>query len=80
MSTVVAVLAVAPVLARQCPLCAALPGHPCQAEPAASHLARWLDAYTAGHLTREYMARVVGELVVLDPGSTVIPAQRGGTW
>jgi hypothetical protein len=51
--------------ARLCPLCEAPPGVPCQAKPPADHLARYLDAYTAGQLTREYMRRVVGELVVI---------------
>jgi hypothetical protein len=51
--------------ARQCPLCEAEPGTPCQAKPAGDHLARYLDAYTAGQLTRDYMRRVVGELVVI---------------
>jgi hypothetical protein len=51
--------------ARQCPLCQAAPGTPCQAKPAGDHLARYLDAYTAGRLTRAYMAAVVGEMVVI---------------
>ena len=66
------------VRARQCPLCDAQPGDPCQAKPAGDHLARWLDGYTAGQLSKAYMARTVGELVVIDAASTVIPAQRGG--
>jgi hypothetical protein len=52
--------------ARHCPLCEAQPGTPCQAKPAGDCLARYLDAYTAGHLSRAYMAAVVGELVVID--------------
>ena len=52
--------------ARHCPLCEAPPGAPCQAKPPGDHLARYLDAYTAGQLTRAYMAAVVGELVVID--------------
>jgi hypothetical protein len=58
----------APALAarsRQCPLCEAAPGAPCQAKPAGDHLARYLDAYTAGELSRAYMAAVLGELVIL---------------
>ena len=51
--------------ARRCPLCQAAPSIPCQAAPAADHLARYLDALTAGQLTRAYMAAVVGELVVI---------------
>jgi hypothetical protein len=51
--------------ARQCPLCEAAANRPCQAKPPADHLARYLDAYTAGQLTRAYMARTVGELVVI---------------
>jgi hypothetical protein len=52
--------------ARQCPLCEAPPGAPCQAKPEADHLARFLDAYVAGRLSRAYLAAVVGELVVID--------------
>jgi hypothetical protein len=57
---------------RQCPLCRARPGVPCQRKPAGDHLARYLDAYTAGELTRAYMAAVVGELVVL-AHSAIVP-------
>ena len=52
--------------ARQCPLCQSAPGTPCRRKPAGDHLARYLDAYTAGQLSRAYMAAVVGELVVID--------------
>jgi hypothetical protein len=51
--------------ARRCPLCAASPGVPCQAKPVADHLGRYLDSWTAGHLSRAYMEIVVGELVVI---------------
>ena len=51
--------------ARRCPLCDAAPNRPCQAKPPADHLARYLDAYTAGRLDRAYMAMVLGELVVI---------------
>jgi len=50
---------------RQCPLCETAPGIPCQAKPPADHLARYLDAYIAGKLTRAYMVMVLGELVVI---------------
>ena len=50
---------------RECPLCEAAPGTACQARPSGDHLARYLDAYTAGQLTREFMAAVLGELVVV---------------
>ena len=52
--------------ARRCPLCEAQPGTPCQVKPDGDHLARYLDAYTAGKLSRAYMAAVVDELVVID--------------
>ena len=51
---------------RQCPLCGTPLGQPCQPRPEGDHLARYLDAVTAGELTREYMLRVLGELVVID--------------
>jgi len=57
---------------RGCPLCQASPGEPCQLKPAGDHLARYLDAYTAGQLTRVYMAMVLGELVVLDDCAIVL--------
>ena len=49
----------------QCPLCQAPRGTACQRKPEGDHLARYLDAYTAGQLTRAYMAAVLGELVVI---------------
>ena len=61
---------------RACPLCDASPGEPCSPKPAGDHLARYLDAYTAGQLTKAYMAATLGELVVIDL-SAVIPAQGG---
>ena len=59
--------------ARRCPLCEAAPGCPCRAKPEADHLARFLDAYVAGKLSRAYLAAVVGELVVIDR-AVMIPA------
>lgn len=64
------------VRGRPCPLCQAAPGEPCHPKPMGDHLARFLDAYTAGRLTRAYMAKTLGELVVLDV-AVVVPAQRG---
>jgi hypothetical protein len=51
--------------ARRCPLCQVPPGTPYQVKPEGDHLARYLDAYTAGQLSREYMAAVLAELVVI---------------
>lgn len=51
--------------ARCCPLCDAGPGVPCQAKPAADHLGRYLDSWTAGYLFRAFMDRAVGELVAI---------------
>lgn len=61
---------------RECLLCGAPPGEPCQPKPAGDHLARYLDAYTAGQLTRAYMALTLGELVVIDD-CAVITATTG---
>jgi hypothetical protein len=44
---------------------------PCRRKPAGDHLAQYLDAYTAGQLTREYTRAVVGELVVIDRAAIV---------
>jgi len=57
--------------ARRCPLCGKRPNRPCQRKPSGDHLARYLDAYTAGKLTRAYMAMVLGELVVIHHGAMV---------
>jgi hypothetical protein len=57
---------------RRCPLCRKRPGRPCQVKPEGDHLARYLDAYTAGQLSRAYLAMVLGELVVI-ARSVVIP-------
>lgn len=54
------------VRGRACPLCETPEGRPCQDKPSGDHLARYLDAFTAGQLTRAYMAMVLGELVVVD--------------
>ena len=58
--------------ARQCPLCWAPPWTPCQRKPEGDHLARYLDAYTAGQCSRAYLTMVLAELVVIAP-SVVIP-------
>ena len=57
---------------RQCPLCDVPPGEPCQLKPAGDHLARYLDAYTAGKLSRTYLAMVLAELVVI-ADAAIIP-------
>jgi hypothetical protein len=62
----------AAIRARSCPLCGTSAGEPCQPKPAADHLARYLDSYTAGQLTRAYMAVTLADLVVIDL-SVVIP-------
>jgi hypothetical protein len=62
--------------ARRCSLCETPPGVPCQAKPTGDHLARYLDAYTAGQLSRAYMAAVVGELVVIDRAVIVADGAR----
>jgi hypothetical protein len=56
---------------RQCPLCGRKPHRPCERKPAGDHLARYLDAYTAGQLTHAYMAMVLGELVVITRAAIV---------
>jgi hypothetical protein len=78
-----AFLAVAAVLARACPLCEAPAGQPCQPKPEGFHLARFLEAHIAGHLSKSYMCRTVSELVVIDecaviaaPAVAVVPQQR----
>ena len=74
--TIPQVPAAAAVRDRACPLCDTPPGQPCQPKPAGDHLARYLDAYTAGQLTRRYMAMTLGELIVID-ACAVVPAQGG---
>jgi hypothetical protein len=62
------------VRTRACPLCDTPPGRSCQPKPDGDHLARYLDAYTAGQLTKAYMVKALGELVVID-ACAVVPAQ-----
>ena len=61
---------------RACPLCETPAGQPCQDKPAGNHLARYLDAYTAGQLAKAYMAMVLGELVVVDRCAIVTEVAR----
>jgi len=61
---------------RKCPLCGRRPHRPCQRKPSGDHLARYLDAYTAGKLTRAYMAMVLGELVVITRAAVVCDLVR----
>ena len=64
-----------------CPLCETPAGRPCQDKPSGDHLARYLDAFTAGQLTRAYMAMVLGELVVVDACVVIGWDEPGtGTW
>ena len=58
--------------ARRCPHSGQVPGVPCQSKPAGDHLARYLDAYTAGKLSRTYLAMVLAELVVI-ADAAIIP-------
>jgi hypothetical protein len=69
------------VRARTCPLCCTPAGEPCQPKPVGDHLARYLDSFTAGHLTRQYMAVVLGELVVVDTCVVIEWGEPGvGDW
>jgi hypothetical protein len=67
------------VRTRACPLCDTPAGQPCQPKPSGDHLARYLDSYTAGRITKAYMAVVLGELVVIDGCAVItVPAQLKG--
>lgn len=66
--------AVASARCRTCPLCEAPAGEPCQPKPEGDHLARYLGAFTAGQLTRAYLAMVLGELVVIDTCAVITGA------
>ena len=48
-----------------CTLCWARSGTPCQRRPVADHLQRWLDAYTAGQVTKDDLGAVFGQVVVV---------------
>ena len=69
-------IAVPAVRNRQCPLCEAPAGEPCQPKPAGDHLARYLGAYTAGQVSKAYMCMVLGELVVVDTCAIVTEVAR----
>ena len=65
------------VRTRACPLCETPRGRSRASDkPAGDHLARYLDAYTAGQLTKAYMAMVLGELVVVDRCAIVTEVAR----
>jgi len=61
---------------RKCPLCGRRPHRPCQRKPQGDHLARYLDAFTAGQLGRPYLAMVLGEMVVIHHGAMVRDGAR----
>ncbi len=48
-----------------CTLCWARSGTPCQRRPVADHLQRWLDAYSAGQVTKDDLGAVFGQVVVV---------------
>jgi hypothetical protein len=66
--------AAAQVRSVPCGLCWAAPGTPCQSEPEADHLARWLSALTLGRVTRDDVAAVIGRLVVITKWA-IVPAE-----
>jgi len=49
----------------RCSQCSTGPGVPCQRDPRADHLARWLDSFRAGHITRAHLVAAIGGMVVL---------------
>lgn len=55
-----------------CPVCHAAPGLACLT--AGDHMARYVDAYTAGLVDREVMARVFSVVLVITRGAVVAPA------
>jgi hypothetical protein len=69
-------LAVAAARDRSCPLCETPPGQPCQDKPSGDHLARYLDAYRGGQITRGYVALVLGELIVIDDCAVIAAAPQ----
>jgi hypothetical protein len=77
MSALAAAVTGPAVRTRRCPLCEAPAGEVCQPRPSGDHLARYLDAYTAGQLTKAYMRLVLGELVVIDVCAVIEPGQAG---
>ena len=66
-----AVVGVRSVRGRACPLCETPAGLPCQPKPAGDHLARFWTLTPPASSPRQYMAMVLGELVVID-GCTVV--------
>jgi hypothetical protein len=63
-----------------CGLCWAAPGTPCQREPEADHLARWLSALKLGRVTRDEVAAVITRLVVITKWSVVVLDKLGAIW
>jgi hypothetical protein len=57
-----------------CPLCWAASGTPCQRDPEADHLARYLDAYANGAISRRDMAAVFDAAEIISKWRLVSPA------
>ena len=55
----------------QCSLCWAPPLEVCQRRPRADHLQRWIDAYRAGRISKEDLAGVFAQVVVVTKWQTV---------
>ena len=67
------------VRSRECPLCGAEPGQPCQPEPAGDHLARYLDASHGRAADPGVQLTVLAELVVIDTCAVItVPTQPPG--
>lgn len=75
LSTTIPQLPVKAVRRQRCTLCLALPGKPCQPDPAGDHLARWLAAYKAGAISRDELTQVFSNLVVLTRFQLVTEAE-----
>jgi hypothetical protein len=49
----------------RCTLCWAPPLEVCQRSPRADHLQRWIDAYQADRISKQDLAEVFAEVVIL---------------
>jgi hypothetical protein len=61
------------VRAGNCPLCTAPAGAWCSPSPASDHLARWLDAYRAGRISRDDLKTAISGLTVITTAQLITP-------
>jgi hypothetical protein len=61
----------------QCSLCWAPPDCPCQRQPRANHIHRWLDAYQTGKVDKAALGEALGQVVIITRWQVLLAGHRG---